>query len=76
MSTDFTLQAKGREDKGKGASRRLRRLAGEIPGVVYGGKKDPAQISLIHKDVVKAQETPRLPRLPWRCAIRWAWRSE
>ncbi|MBT5387670.1 MAG: 50S ribosomal protein L25/general stress protein Ctc [Porticoccaceae bacterium] len=56
MSTDFTLQAKGREDKGKGASRRLRRLAGEIPGVVYGGKKDPAQISLIHKDVVKALE--------------------
>ena len=30
MSTDLTLQAKGREDTGKGASRRLRRLAGEI----------------------------------------------
>ncbi len=56
MSTDFTLQAKGREDTGKGASRRLRRLAGEIPGIVYGGKKDPAQISLVHKDVMKALE--------------------
>ena len=41
MSTDFTLHAKGREDTGKGASRRLRRLAGEIPAIVYGGKKRP-----------------------------------
>jgi large subunit ribosomal protein L25 len=57
MSTDFTLQAKGREDTGKGASRRLRRLAGEIPAIVYGGgKKKPAQISLVHKDVMKALE--------------------
>ena len=56
MSTDFTLQAKGREDTGKGASRRLRRLAGEIPAIIYGGKKDPAQISLVHKDVMKALE--------------------
>ena len=56
MSTDFTLHAKGREDTGKGASRRLRRLAGEIPAIVYGGKKDSAKISLIHKDVMKALE--------------------
>jgi len=56
MSTDFTLYAKGREDTGKGASRRLRRLAGEIPAIVYGGKKDPARIALIHKDVMKALE--------------------
>jgi len=56
MSTDFTLHAKGREDTGKGASRRLRRLAGEIPGIVYGGKKNPARIALVHKDVMKALE--------------------
>ena len=56
MSTDFTLHAKGREDTGKGASRRLRRLAGEIPAIVYGGKKDPAKLTLIHKDVMKALE--------------------
>ncbi len=56
MSTDFTLHAKGREDTGKGASRRLRRLAGEIPAIVYGGKKAAAQISLTHKDVAKALE--------------------
>ena len=56
MSTDFTLHAKGREDTGKGASRRLRRLAAEIPAIVYGGKKDPAKVSLNHKDVAKALE--------------------
>ena len=56
MSTDFTLHAKGREDTGKGASRRLRRLAGEIPAIVYGGKKDPAMLTLLHKDVAKALE--------------------
>jgi len=56
MSTDLTLHAKGREDTGKGASRRLRRLASEIPAIVYGGKKDPSQVSLSHKDVMKALE--------------------
>lgn len=56
MSTDFTLHAKGREVSGKGASRRLRRLAGEIPAIVYGGKKDPQSLTLIHKDVLKALE--------------------
>ena len=56
MSTDFILQAKDREDTGKGASRRLRRLAGEVPAIVYGGKKNPTKIALTHKDVVKALE--------------------
>jgi large subunit ribosomal protein L25 len=56
MSTEFTLHAKGREDTGKGASRRLRRLAGEVPAIVYGGKKAPAQISLSQKDITKALE--------------------
>ena len=56
MSTDFILQAKSREDTGKGASRRLRRLAGEVPAIVYGGKKNPTKIALTHKDVAKALE--------------------
>ena len=56
MSTDFILQAKGREDTGKGASRRLRRLASEVPAIVYGGKKNPTKIALTHKDVAKALE--------------------
>jgi len=56
MSTDFTLYATSRVDTGKGASRRLRRLAQVIPAIVYGGTKKPAQISLIHKDVLKSLE--------------------
>ena len=60
LSTDFTLHAKGREDTGKGASRRLRRLAGEIPAIVYGGKRNRARIDLIHKDGKKALEDEAL----------------
>ena len=56
MSTDFVLNATGREDTGKGASRRLRRLSNIIPAIVYGGRKKPQQISLAHKDVWKALE--------------------
>ena len=39
-----------REDKGKGASRRLRH-ANTFPGIVYGGDKDPVSITLQQKDV-------------------------
>ncbi|MEJ3587174.1 50S ribosomal protein L25, partial [Pseudomonas bubulae] len=38
---DFTLNAEVRSDLGKGASRRLRRLASLVPAVVYGGEKAP-----------------------------------
>ena len=47
---DLTLNAKLRDDMGKGASRRLRH-AGKLPGIVYGGKKDPVSITLEQKDV-------------------------
>lgn len=56
MTSTFTLTAKARTDAGKGASRRLRRLAGELPAIIYGGEKAPQNISLIHKDLAKALE--------------------
>ena len=56
MSTNFTINAKSREDTGKGASRRLRRLNGEVPAIIYGGKKDAEKISILHKDITKALE--------------------
>lgn len=56
MST-FTLQAQTRADKGKGASRRLRRLEGMIPAVLYGDDKPAQALSLPHKDVAKALES-------------------
>ena len=56
MSTNFTINAKSREDTGKGASRRLRRLTGEVPAIIYGGKTDSEKISILHKDITKALE--------------------
>lgn len=53
---DFTLNAELRSDLGKGASRRLRRLASLVPAVVYGGDKAPESISLLAKEVTKLLE--------------------
>ena len=55
MSDDFVLNAEHREVVGKGSSRRLRRLDEKIPAIVYGGKDQaPENITLAHKDVLKA----------------------
>ena len=56
MSSEYALNATARAVLGKGASRRLRRKNGEIPAIVYGGKKKPQSLALVHKDVVKALE--------------------
>ncbi len=56
MSNEFLLNAQARTDLGKGASRRLRRLANIMPAIVYGGDKAPEQISIVHKDIIKALE--------------------
>jgi large subunit ribosomal protein L25 len=56
MSKSFIVNVELRDDLGKGASRRLRRLEDKIPGIVYGGGKDPQPLSLVHKDVIKHLE--------------------
>ena len=56
MSDQFEVQAELREDKGKGASRRLRRHADQIPAIIYGGDKDPQPLTMIRKDLEKALE--------------------
>ena len=56
MSTNFVINARSREDTGKGASRRLRRQSGEVPAIIYGGKKHAEKISILHKDITKALE--------------------
>ena len=53
---NFTLNAEVRSDLGKGASRRLRRLASLVPAVVYGGEKVPESISMLAKEVAKLLE--------------------
>ena len=44
MSNQFALSARKRDLFGKGEVRRMRRLNGEIPAVVYGGKINPQSI--------------------------------
>lgn len=56
MSNQYTLDAQGRGDKGKGASRRLRRLEERVPGILYGGGKEPTTISVSLRELCKALE--------------------
>lgn len=57
MSEQFILKAELRQNVGKGASRRLRREADLIPAIVYGAKKAPQNLTLVHKDVAKCAES-------------------
>ncbi|MFP1679690.1 50S ribosomal protein L25/general stress protein Ctc [Alloalcanivorax sp. C16-2] len=57
MSNEFELTAESRSDTGKGASRRLRRLQGRIPGIIYGGDAEPQMITLESRELKKALET-------------------
>ncbi len=55
MSQQFTLDAEIRDCKGKGASRRLRRLENKVPAIVYGGEgKDPISLTLQHNKFIRA----------------------
>ena len=53
---DFKLDATARNDLGKGASSRLRRLAGEVPAIVYGGNVAPLNVSVSHNELIKHLE--------------------
>ena len=53
---EFTLNAQARNDLGKGASRRLRRLAAQVPAVVYGGGKEAVSITIEAKEIAKLFE--------------------
>jgi len=55
MSVIFDVNAQPRHDAGKGASRRLRRQ-GLVPAVVYGGRREPEMISLVHNELVQHLE--------------------
>jgi len=55
MSNMIDVAAKSRADKGKGASRRLRRQ-NLVPAILYGAEDDPQTIQLNHNEVVKHLE--------------------
>ncbi len=57
MSEDFIVNAEARDDMGKGASRRLRRLAAKVPAIVYGGNKKPMNIAISQKELTKHLES-------------------
>jgi large subunit ribosomal protein L25 len=56
MASDFELSVQLRTDLGKGASRRLRRLADLVPAVLYGAQQEPVSLSIAHKDLHKSCE--------------------
>src|SRR5690554_4457992 len=56
MSDKFELKASARDNVGKGASRRLRRLDSAVPAIIYGGGKDPVAITLDHGKLMHATD--------------------
>jgi large subunit ribosomal protein L25 len=56
MTQQIEIHAELREDVGKGASRRLRRLADRVPGIIYGGDGDPVPVTLSSNELTKAMQ--------------------
>jgi large subunit ribosomal protein L25 len=54
MALSFEIPAETRDDMGKGASRRLRRLANKVPAILYGAGKPPVNLSINHDFLIKA----------------------
>ena len=52
MQENFEIAAVSRDAKGKGASRRLRR-EGLVPGIIYGGGKDPEMFATQHNELIQ-----------------------
>ena len=52
MQENFEIDAVSRSDQGKGASRRLRR-EGLVPGLIYGGGKDPQMFATKHNELIQ-----------------------
>ena len=55
----FQLEAVSRANVGKGASRRLRH-DNEVPAIIYGGDKDPANVMIQHHHLLRALDNANL----------------
>ena len=53
MAEGLSLNARTRMQKGKAASRRMRRLENSVPAIVYGGSGEPLMLSLSGNELVK-----------------------
>ena len=60
MSNNIVINAKVRNDLGKGASRRLRRQAGMMPAILYGGKDEAQSLMVLHREMIKTAENEAL----------------
>jgi large subunit ribosomal protein L25 len=58
MAKVISLKATARKSGSKGAARATRR-DGLVPGVIYGGEKEPQAVAVVYKDLLKAVETGR-----------------
>lgn len=56
MSEQLQLSAELRTDVGKGASRRLRRIANRVPAIVYGAEDAPVPLTLNTNELNKAMQ--------------------
>jgi large subunit ribosomal protein L25 len=59
MAQQIELNAEPRTDVGKGASRRLRRSAGRVPGVIYGGDEPAQPLTLAALELARAMQQER-----------------
>ena len=69
MTNNYTLSAVTRTEVGKAQVGRLRRLAGMVPAVVYGEKKDPQSIKLKENEVLKAFSAEGIYSQVWDLTI-------
>ena len=56
MAEQIVVRAEFREQVGKGASRRLRRLDEKVPGILYGGGRDPVALSIASRELARAMQ--------------------
>ncbi|MCZ6644046.1 MAG: 50S ribosomal protein L25/general stress protein Ctc [Gammaproteobacteria bacterium] len=56
MPQQIEINAELRTDVGKGASRRLRRLADKVPGIIYGGKDDAVPLTVNANELINVMK--------------------
>ncbi len=56
MAEQIVLEVEARDGLGTGASRRLRREADMVPGILYGGADAPAPIALSYRTLTRAMQ--------------------
>ena len=56
MKEQILIRAERRAGLGKGASRRLRRLADKAPGILYGGGLAPVPLAIGYRELGKAMQ--------------------